>query len=181
VWCRYLLKELAIASRLQTCFSNRLLPRLVGSFSTIEALMIVAFKWETACRAALATILDVFFPNYQWFWAKYVKDSRLVKEFKRGITVLASDEAFTIHPLLMAVLLWLVESFCVVFPFMGEALQIDSMQDDRMLKKGWHERFAFNMEPWLTLERTDRALYFQLRQNFRLPQNKHQMLMRVSC
>jgi hypothetical protein len=50
-----------------------------------------------------------------------------------------------------------------------------------MLKKGWHERFAFNMEPWLTLERTNQVLYFQLRQNFRLPHNQHQMLMRVSC
>ena len=143
--------------------------------------MNVAFQWETACRTALATILDIFVPNYMWFWSKYLKSSRLVKEFRRGVTVVASDEAFTVHPLLMAVLLHLVEEFGVVLLFVGEALQINAMQDERMLQRGWHERFAFNMQPWLGLEQTGRLLYVQLRQNFRLPLLQFQMLMRVSC
>jgi hypothetical protein len=105
----------------------------MGAFSTIEALMNVAFQWETACAAALATVREPFTPNYMWFWSLYLETSRLVKEFRRGISLLASDEAFTVHPLLMAVLLFLVEEFGVLFLFVGEALQINSMQDGRML------------------------------------------------
>lgn len=168
-----------MAYSVQTCFSNRLLPRLFGAVATVEALMGVAFKWEVTCQAALATIQDQFVPCFQWFWIKYLTNSKLVREFTRGATALLADEAFTVHPLLMAVPLWVVLRYAVVFIFVGEALQICSLQDVRMQNRGWHARFAFLMKPWSELEQRGTLLYFKLDTNFRLPPHQFQMLRRV--
>jgi hypothetical protein len=176
---RFLLKELAITSSIQTCFSTRLLTRLLEAISTTEALMNVAFKWETACRVALATIQDAFWPSYQWFRVKYLVDSKLVKLLLDGNSVLLTDEAFTIHPLLVCMLFALLEEHFAMLLFVGEALQINAMQEMIMLEKGWHAGFAFNMEPWRRLESKGRLLYFQLQHNFRLPPYQAQMLRRV--
>jgi len=141
----------------------------------------VAFKWEVACQAALATIHDAFVPCFQWFWVKYLDSSKLMREIKRGCTAVLSDEAFTVHPLLMSVLLWVAVQWGVVVIFVGEALQINCMQDERMLARGWFQRFAFQMNPWLNLEQNGQLLYFRRQQNFRLPPAQFQMLMRVSA
>lgn len=178
--CSFLLRDLAVAYTVQTCFSNRLLPRLYGAEATVEALMGVAFRWEVACMSAMATIQDRFTPCMEWFWNKFLCQSRLVREFKQGgATGLLADEAFTVHPLLMAVLLWVVLQFGVVFVFVGEALQINSLQNARMRRHGWFEPFAFLMEPWRSLEQSGQLLYFQLEDNFRLPQAQFAMLRRV--
>jgi hypothetical protein len=65
--CRYLLHTLGIAKSVQMCFSNRLLLRLYKAAATVEALLGVAFKWETRLTVARATIQQAFQPTDLWF------------------------------------------------------------------------------------------------------------------
>jgi hypothetical protein len=61
--CRYLLRDLDICRTIQSCFSNRLLMRLLFAEGTLEALLGIAFRWEVLITAALATIQGDFTPR----------------------------------------------------------------------------------------------------------------------
>jgi len=93
--------------------------------------------------------------------------------------VVLQDAGFTAHPLVMSSLMAACWENDVVLVTLGEALQISGMQDPEYLRLGWHEPFAFMMRPWLDLEQQGRIMYFQLRDNFRLPPDQFALLMRV--
>lgn len=102
-----------------------------------------------------------------------------MQEFRKGLTALLFDEAFTIHPLIMSCLITMCEDAGVPMVFVGEALQVTSKQDRRYLEQGWHERYAFMMLPWQRLEQSGRLLYVKLTGSYRLPQAQFDMLMQV--
>lgn len=122
--CRYLLHRLGITRTLQTCFSNRLLMRLYAAEATLEALLGVAFRWEAHITAALSTIQHAFAPSYAWFYQTFFQNSRLAKEFTRGVTGVALDEAFTVHPLVMSSFIRFCEEYGIAIFLVGEALQV---------------------------------------------------------
>jgi hypothetical protein len=99
--------------------------------------------------------------------------------FKEGASLVAFDEAFTLHPLVVMVLLRLAAEYGVATYSTGEALQITAKKDPRYLSMGWHEMQPFQQEEWQELEREGRLLYVRLGTNHRLPPDQFKMLMRV--
>ncbi len=178
--CRYMLEALGIARAVLTCFSNRLLGRLHGAEGTLEALMGVAFQWEALIKEALASRRVGFIPNQDWFRSKFLDRSRLSELLKDGVRCLAFDEAFTLHPLLVDVLLSMADDWgCMTFSA-GEILQITARTDIKWMNAGWHEAYAFQMATWRSLEQAGRLVYLRLSHNHRLLPGQNAMLQRVS-
>lgn len=178
--CRYVLRRAAVCSTVQTCFSNRLLSRLHGATGTIEALLGVAYSWESRIKTALATRVTGFVPTYEWFMKEFVNRSTMQRILAEGTRFIACDEVFTLHPLILDTLLQYAEQWGACTMLVGEVLQVGARTEAEWIHKGWHEDFAFQMTGWNVPELDGRMVYLRLGTNHRIPSPQAAMLRRVS-
>jgi hypothetical protein len=90
------------------------------------------------------------------------------------------DEAFTLHPLILSVLVMFCDERRVVQLIFGEVLQINSKTDPEYEELGWHQSHAFLTPPWRQIQDGRRLPFVQLDRNHRLPPEQFQLLQRVS-
>jgi hypothetical protein len=178
--CRFLLDHLGVARPLLTCFSNRLLVRLRNATATVEALMGVAFQWETRVRTQLASANTSIVPSRAWFEQCFLRSSPLYRHFQQGVTFLGFDEAWTIHPLVLDCLMAAAHESGVVTFSVGEALQITARTEPAWIQQGWHTTHGFAMPVWQHLQQQGSIIFLKLTENHRSSPSDAAMLRRVS-